>query len=1627
MDSEPLLTKKKKAKKKKKKSKKSAPRVARGFVTTSRAKPVEIIQAPASTNSSASTKETETGSSSTESIRVHGIDKSRNVSGVQDDSSDPSTISKAKTKKNRLKKSWSLHLPAPLANMFTANKKENAPWIRLDGELEAVLMQEIQRLEEISNLERSDITDNNCSANTRESLPEGTVLPTYKRLNAQYVALERFGFSKGDIHRAMRANLSRPFSELLSWCCLNVEHDDLPPGFTDKGANQLDSESGISHVNHVSVQASEQPQKTAFSAEEGDTQDNAITQSKLDEGSTNLTPPPPNNERSSQWTVSDSQENTRAQQHEESSILTDEPETSDMDADMKQHILLGLCAEEEAEEAALLREMELEAMSPSELYDALTLEVAQLSRDAIKAKKRKDKAEQKSIGLKIRELKEKINAIPVPDGISTLNEVEKSHDSLAEGAAVFPIEEAAPEDVDVGLGSIFEETESDAYMEDADSVDTKPSSADSSLTYFPSLIYRESWTGKSPYELLFYLTRKAGSSKRKGSSKKKAISINRPQFTRVNGRGAGFCYCVALQAGLSKAILKDVCVFGSGRLGYDGGASTNELDLPCRTDVEAKNLAATVALYELFPDQNIHIQLPGPFRNLWKGWYAQNKADASRIEEEKHADKVALCCELEDAWHKDPRSKLRRKFNFNSLTRKDIADEEDDWNDDMSAEASDRIHASESVFKVQQKALERKKNGNRLNLVRDAFLTRISSKRYRELEKTRRRDLPVMNYAEEIVEAVSSNQAVVVQGETGCGKSTQIPHILLKAVMERKLRGVDGEILCTEPRRISATSLARRVCHEMGDNNDGGDHHSFCGYQIRGEKKMSRSTMLTYMTTGILLRRLQGDPMLEGVSVIVVDEVHERTVQSDFLLIALKMLLRSRRSDLKIVLMSATMDAEKVARYMGHNTPVMAIPGRTFPVSVQYLEDIVEQTGFYSIVEGGEDMRVDSNTRYGNVDSGSVQLSRNTGRGGRLNFSMNEGLGFDDLHDESGLDPSNYSLRTRLAVTRIDTSSNYYDLIERTLRFICEDDDSPYANSIYGAVLVFLPGVGEITRMKSQLESTRCFSDKRKYRICALHSVLPMSEQQQAFDIPPKQIRKIILSTNVAETGVTIPDAVFVIDTCLVKETRFDDSSRMRSLVQCRVPRSSAEQRRGRAGRVRNGFCFRLITQWEYDNMLAAELTPEIRRVPLTELVLNILVSNNQQDVGVLKSIQPKEYLAMALDPPEPTAIEAALHTLVELGAITLQGAVNGDSEIDRNFNAQSSAMPRDTSWQVLPLGFHLAKIPADVRIAKMLLMGAILQCTSPIATIAAALSDKSPFLSPVERRAEARMAHREFTVDKYGNPLRSDHLCIVRAFVMWQKIIAEKGRAKAQSWCHRKFLSWSTLHSIQRTRKDLLGYLLALGFIPSSKVRNNNLLDGDTRGGKNSIDYNAENMSIVLAALASGLWPNIATVTPKAQTRKKMGRKPKGDLPAVRTKRKAASLHPGSVNHGVSIKDLMPNTVHGEGTSLRGGGFLCFHSQMKTSSAYLRDTSVVPAAALLMLCGHTTDAKVLFGKQRVVMDGGWLQVGVASKTAVLLLRMRRYISELLLEKIADPSLSIETWRGGVLGKLLPKVLSIGS
>lgn len=338
------------------------------------------------------------------------------------------------------------------------------------------------------------------------------------------------------------------------------------------------------------------------------------------------------------------------------------------------------------------------------------------------------------------------------------------------------------------------------------------------------------------------------------------------------------------------------------------------------------------------------------------------------------------------------------------------------------------------------------------------------------------------------------------------GKSTQVPAFILEHQLSQ---GKPCKIYCTEPRRISAISLARRVSEELGERkNDLGTPRSLIGYAIRLESNTSKETRLIYATTGIVMRMLEGSNDLKEITHIVLDEVHERTIDSDFLLIVLKKLM-VRRRDLKVVLMSATVDAERFSKYLD-GAPVLNVPGRTFPVQVQYLEDAVELTG-YSLDNGQKEKFTDLDDE---IDAGEMAVS-------------------DAAKAENTKALRGYSGKTRNTIAQMDEYRIDFDLITQLLARIATDEQFGMYSK---AILVFLPGIGEIRQLNDMLVGHPVFA--ANWYVYPLHSTIASEDQEAAFLVPPHGTRKIVLATNIAETGITIPDVTCVIDTGKHREMR---------------------------------------------------------------------------------------------------------------------------------------------------------------------------------------------------------------------------------------------------------------------------------------------------------------------------------------------------------------------------------------------------------------------------------------------------------------------------------------------------------
>jgi len=807
------------------------------------------------------------------------------------------------------------------------------------------------------------------------------------------------------------------------------------------------------------------------------------------------------------------------------------------------------------------------------------------------------------------------------------------------------------------------------------------------------------------------------------------------------------------------------------------------------------------------------------------------------------------------------------------------------------------------------------------------------------LMMSQRSRLPAFKMKDDIVRTIANNQITVISGDTGCGKTTQVPQLVLDDMIMNN-RGAEANIIITQPRRISAIGVAERIaaerCERIGETS---------GYSIRLENKRSAKTRLLMCTTGILLRRLQVDPDLASVSHVFVDEVHERDLNTDFMLMILKDLLL-RRKNLKLVLMSATLNADTFSRYF-EGCPTASIPGRAHPVKEFRLEDVLQATG-YEVQEGSD---------Y------AIQKKKNA----------------TPVRSKSALKKllPGYKSNVINSLAIVDEEVINYELIAELLEYITLNHEE-------GAILVFLPGMQEITKLIDEVYKKEFFTDPSKTVVYPLHSSLSTAEQTAVFDVPPKGVRKIVCATNIAETSITIEDVVYVVDAGRVKENRQDEVNQMPTLVECWVSKASAKQRRGRAGRVRPGVAYHLYSTPTYQHEMAEYQLPEMLRVGLEDLVLQVMLL----DLG-----EPSVFLAKAVDPPSGLAIRNSLKLLEGLGAVDCEW----DDEAIRfsrpNATPSTAAAAKDDSCDVLAvssgltaLGFHLATLPVDPRVGKMMIYGALFGCIDPALTIAAAMSARNPFMSPFDKREEADARRKEFSTEG------SDHLTTLRAFNDWRQLRKEKGDRSAQTFLRDNFLSRLTLFQIEDLRRQFTDLLIDIGFLPK-KFRCDRIRGGSRGGGRggnfggkdieddSGPNKNSKNMQLLKAILCAGLYPNII-VAPRPLVRgtsdKKVGEcafsSQKGDV----------YLHPCTVSFQESKLDSR---------------YACYHEIVKTSKIYVRDFTTVSEFALLLFGGSLK----VHHQYGVVAVDEWLKFRIAAKPATLVKYLRTQTEIMLLRKIVRP------------------------
>ncbi|DBA76164.1 TPA: hypothetical protein ACH3X1_009895 [Trebouxia sp. C0004] len=935
---------------------------------------------------------------------------------------------------------------------------------------------------------------------------------------------------------------------------------------------------------------------------------------------------------------------------------------------------------------------------------------------------------------------------------------------------------------------------------------------------------------------------------------------------------------------------------------------------------EAQNAAATRALFQLAEGQDVYQLLASPYQDLWLHWLDQGNDAYKQQAKDSNQQRLDFVRSVVAA----------AAINAGAASQNGSAEHEA-----AAANGAEAAPHAQLAPQVRQQSQSQRAESHEMAASLEGWR---SSREGGQWQQDRAR-LPVLTIRQDLLAQLAEHDVVVVSGDTGCGKTTQVPQYLLEAATEAG-EGGQCNVICTQPRRIAAISVAERVANERGDSAPG-TPGSRVGYHVRLDAAMTRSTRLLFCTTGILLRRLGGDLQLHEVSHIIVDEVHERTLQGDFLMALLRDLVISRRTagnPLKVILMSATLDSHLFANYFG-GAPALAAGGRTFQVEQYFLEDAHDLIGYHLDAESNVAMRP-------NRDAKS-RRQLEAGAGGRDRQGLLRAGWGDDARDplEAPLNPhfsqealNQYSSSTQRNIARLDEDRIDFDLLEELVSYI----DQEYGD---GAILVFLPGIGEISSLQERLSSTAKYRQGQHW-VIPLHSSVSPGDQRQAFKRPPEGVRKIVIATNIAETSLTIEDVVYVVDCGKLKERRHDPKRGMSLLVEDWVSRASALQRKGRAGRVRAGVCWGMYTRHRFEHRMRRYQAPEMVRVPLEELVLQIH----------LLGLGPAgQFLEKVLEPPPKASVEGALTHLQALGALT-------------------------TEQQLTPLGRHLSQLPVDAGVGKLLVLGAALGCLSTCLTVAACLSYRTPFAASHDQQDAAGRVRQAMAAPGGGNIAsgqQSDHLLMAAAYNGWLAAKLKDGRQGGRVFARKHFLSEQTLDMLVDMRWQFACMLADI-----------KLIGGNPRGskgrdwmddGKQAFNAHANKQAVVKSVLSAALYPNVAVMDDGAGPNAR---------PTWHDGQGGVVIHPSSVNHPlIAVQYLRP--------------YLVYLEKMRTSQTFLRDTTVTSPLALLLFGGQL---EVVHGEGYVLVDG-WIRIRAAAPTAVLVQRLRGGLDTLLQQRIKQPGL----------------------
>uniref|UniRef100_A0A7S1QZZ8 RNA helicase n=1 Tax=Neobodo designis TaxID=312471 RepID=A0A7S1QZZ8_NEODS len=802
------------------------------------------------------------------------------------------------------------------------------------------------------------------------------------------------------------------------------------------------------------------------------------------------------------------------------------------------------------------------------------------------------------------------------------------------------------------------------------------------------------------------------------------------------------------------------------------------------------------------------------------------------------------------------------------------------------------------------------------------YEVKVASELYQQSYVGRRESLAIHAHKDHILDSVRSNRVTILCGTTGCGKTTQLPQYILDEFTQEG-RGGECQIVVTQPRRLNAVSIATRIAAErletVGDT---------VGYTIRLESRPG--TSINFCTSGVLLRLLQSRPDLDGISHLIVDEIHERDINSDFLLILVKDLV-IKRPDLRVVLMSATLQSQKFSEFFG-GVPIINVQGFSHPVTELFLEDMQEIAS-----------NVNFSTKWLKPDADGLVV-----------------------HRESGESPSGLLE----APGDID-----FDAVAFT---ICHAVNSDRQS---GSVLVFLPGWDEIQRTKDILMASE---HAAALHILPLHSSVSTEEQAECFAPPPENKVKVILATNIAESGVTIDDVSTVVDVGRAKEKSFvvqrgrtvvgrNDVSTMSRLLTVLASRANSIQRRGRAGRTRPGQVIRLIPKQQFDELYEFQI-PEIHRTHLDALCLQILSLN----LGC-----PSQFLQRAIDPPTTESVSSAMRRLYELGAVDEQG-------------------------EITLLGRRLSMLPVAPHVAKMVLLGTGLGCLDSVLTLASCF-DTDPFSSNREIRDVVKLSREEISGGS-----QSDHITALNAYNTWANARMTKPPDEMDRWANDAALSVVGLQQISKYKMQYRDILSQLGFISR---RDGDVLravassDMTARGQHASVVFSksvatskfptelffdtteasrcSTDIGLVKAVLCAGFFPNVAIFRDRRRFRNKMEN----------------VLHPQSSSVGATLSD--------EDVA---NPFFVYEEMLKSDSRVMvRGMTNVSFWAIVLL-GTSSKTQIQFRDDlNLAIIDDWIVFRVDSDTLETVYRLKGLIANAIEQHFRDPT---DTTNNARLAKL---------